>query len=84
MGRNSWTSITRPSWLSKAFNSSSVMRTYSSFANSKAADKLLSGHHDVADGTVGSVLDPAPAALVEEVEGHPVRARGPCSGESGH
>jgi hypothetical protein len=35
------------------------------FGERETADKLLSGYHHVADGTVGLVLDPAPATIVE-------------------
>jgi hypothetical protein len=46
------------------------------FGERETADKLLSGHHHVGNGTGGVVLDPAPAAIVEEVAGDPLRACG--------
>jgi hypothetical protein len=46
------------------------------FGERETADKLLSGHHHVGNGTGGLVLDQTPAALVKELEGHSLRARG--------
>jgi hypothetical protein len=46
------------------------------FGERETADQLLSGHHHVGNGTGGLVLDPAPAAIVEEAAGDPLRARG--------